>query len=276
MLLNSSAASNVFRKVKMILNEGGNVFADTDQGFNSKEVKHIIATIQKRLPDPIKLIPVGSAADLVQKAKLGDMDLMVDEDAVFEVFHANDAKEARKKMQQFFIDYGFECKLSGVNVHVRVPLEDGAAQVDIMVVKNAERVSKFHQHAPVGDDATGYRRSAHKGVNKQILISQIAKDKGGMYSAFQGALYARTPEGKKGPLIADNIEDVAKALFGPQATAATLGNVENILQALGPHADHYLEKLSADQNYVAPEQVKESLQVGTTDWFTAISNKISL
>lgn len=238
----------------MILLEGGNVFADATP-FDHKDVPTILKTVNNALEGTgIRAIPVGSAATPKPGKISGDMDVVVDEQSVLDFFKAKDAKSARKALNDYIASKGLETAQSGINVHVRVPVKDQAHQVDIMVSANAEKISKFHTHdIPAG--------SPYKGVNKQLMMAILAKSKGYMWSAWQG-LFSRTPDGKKGSLIADDLDEIAKYLLGDTASAKNLGSVESILSALPKNdADILLAKAKEDPNWkeIAPQ--KEDLEL---------------
>ena len=237
----------------MILLEGGNVFADAAP-FDHKEVPAILKRINDALQGTgIRAIPVGSAATPTPGKQSGDMDVIVDEKAVLDFFKAKDAKTGRKALNDYIAAKGLETAQSGINVHVRVPTEDSFAQVDIMVSQNADKVSKFHTHAiPAG--------SPYKGVNKQLVMAILAKSKGYMWSAWQG-LFSRTPDGKKGQLIADELADIAEILTG-QKNAAVLGSVESILNALPKdQADALLAKAKEDPNWKEVPVKQENVEL---------------
>jgi len=126
------------------------------------------------------------------------------------------------------------------------------------------KVSRYHQHKiPKG--------SVYKGVGKQLMLAQLAKRKGYMYSAWQG-LFARTPEGKKGELVADDWDDIAKTLIGPEATGDNIDSVEAIMSSLPPdEAQDLLAYVKQDKNWVerTPKQ-----PVGTNEWFRNMINKV--
>ena len=226
----------------MILNEGGNVFANSEP-FDQKFVPNILGTINKALkPTGIQAIPVGSAATPKEGRSSGDMDVIVDEQAVLEFFKAKDAKAARKELSSFIQQQGLETAQSGINVHVNVPVGKAHHQVDIMVTANAPKVAKFHTHdIPVG--------SPYKGVNKQLMMAILAKQKGYMWSAWQG-LFSRTPEGKKGDFVTDDLNKVAQILLGDIASAANLSSVENIMRAMpDDQAAELLDRARQDPNW---------------------------
>jgi hypothetical protein len=227
----------------MILNEGGNVFANAEP-FDQKFVPNILKTINQALKSTgIQAIPVGSAATPKEGQQSGDMDVIVDEAAVLEFFKAKDAKSARKELSAFIQQQGLETAQSGINVHVNVPVGQSHHQVDIMVTGNAPKVAKFHTHdIPAG--------SPYKGVNKQLMLAILAKQKGYMWSAWQG-LFSRTPEGKKGEFVTDDLDEVARVLLGNIASAANLSSVENIMRAMpDDQAAALLDRARQDPNWV--------------------------
>jgi hypothetical protein len=240
----------------MILNEGGNVFPDAVP-FDHKDIPLILNVVQKALNRAgIRVIPVGSAATPTPGKKSGDMDVIVDEKAVADFFKSKDPKSARKALNDFLSSAGFDTAQTGINVHVRVPNGKEAHQVDIMVAANADRVSKFHKHN-IPD------KSPYKGVNKQLMLAILAKSKGYMWSAWQG-LFSRTPEGKKGEFVSDDLDAIASLLFGKGATSQNLGSVESILKSLPQRdANELLDRARQDPNWKEVPVTKE----GTNEWF---------
>lgn len=250
-----------------ILLEGGNVFPDVT-AFDHKDVPEILKTVNKTLEGTgIKAIPVGSAASPKPGKRSGDMDVIVDEQVVLDYFKAKDAKTGRKALSEFIAKRGLQTAQSGINVHVRVPVGNEFVQVDIMVTPKAEKISKFHTHA-IPDF------SPYKGVNKQLMLAIHAKDKGYMWSAWQG-LFARNPEGKKGEFVSDDLDEIAKTLFGPKADSHTLGSVESMMKALPPNkAEELLQKAKADPNW-KEVVANESFHLGSNEWFRFMMNRLS-
>jgi hypothetical protein len=237
----------------MILLEGGNVFPDVTP-FDHKDIAQILKTVNNALNDTgIKAIPVGSAATPTPGKQSGDLDVIVDEQAVLDFFKAKDAKTGRKALNDYIASKGLDTAQTGINVHVRVPVNDGFAQVDVMVSANAERVAKFHTHNIPAN-------SPYKGVNKQLIMAILAKSKGYMWSAWQG-LFSRTPDGKKGELVTDDMTDIAGLLTG-QKNAAVLGSVESLLAALPKdQADALLAKAKEDPNWKEVPVKQESAEL---------------
>jgi len=260
----------------MILNEGGNVWPDVDP-FSKTDAPIILKTAQNAMPPGIELIPVGSAG---HKASSGDMDIMVDADSVIQYYKVKTDKEARAAMKADMLSKGYASELTGINVHIKIPNQGSFAQVDIMLVKNAGEVSKFHQHD------YSIEKTPYKGVHKHILLSSIAKEtknelypNGLMWSGFQG-LFVRTPDGKKGELVSQNADQVAKVLLNPNATAADLGNVERILSALpqgerDPRVQHALADPSWPKSKADIQQPAQQASVGTNEWYRNMMNSLT-
>jgi hypothetical protein len=247
----------------MILNEGGNVFADATP-FDHKDVPAILKTVNTALQGTgITVIPVGSAASPKPGRQSGDMDVLADEAAVMNHFGAKDAKSARKALNDYIRSQGLDTAQTGINVHVNVPVGNEHHQVDIMVTANAGQVSKFHTHnIPQG--------SPYKGVNKQLLLAILAKSKGYMWSAWQG-LFTRDSLGKKADFVTDDLAKIAEVLTG-RADPAVLGSVESILAALPQdQAAELLAKGRADPNW---KEVKQESRVGTNEWFRNMLNRL--
>jgi hypothetical protein len=201
--------------------EGGNVFDGTTP-FTYDMVPGMLKQLDKVIG--IKNIPIGSGASPTKK-QMGDLDVIVDQDALAKKYGAEKPAELRKALRAEFDAAGFETGQSGISVHVKLPMADHAHQADIMVVPNAEEVATYHKHDIPQD-------SPYKGKHKQIAMSKLANSKGMMWSGFQG-LFARDPEtNKKADLISSNLDDIAKKLIGDNATAKDLGSVESIIAAL--------------------------------------------
>ena len=222
---------------EFIVKEGGNVFNDS-QPFTHEMIPDIIATINNVLSQTgAKAIPIGSGATPTPGKTSNDLDLIVDQDTLAREFKLEDPKLIRKKLRQVFDLAGLQTGQSGVSVHVRVPMEDHSHQVDIMVVPNATDVSKFHTHAiPQG--------SKFKGVNKQLAMSWLARQKGLKWSAFKGLLKREDDS-----MVSRDINDIAKILISPTANANDLGSVESIANAMPDKGEQMMQELRADPNW---------------------------
>ncbi len=250
--------------MKTILKEGGNVFPDVTP-FDHKDVGAIVKQVNSVLDTTgAKAIPIGSTATPTPGKQSGDMDIIVDQDVLAQFFKNEDAKVLRKDLRALFDKAGFQTGQSGVSVHVRIPVGDTAHQVDIMVVPQADIVSKFHVHnIPKG--------SPYKGLNKQLAMANLAKKKNMLWSAFQG-LFGRDAAGKKGEFITNDIDEIAKTLIGPNASGKDLGSVESIMAALPKEeADQLLADLKADPSWkeVKPKETLADRQLTRIKEITA-------
>jgi hypothetical protein len=219
---------------------GGNVFQSTSD-FDHQNIEQILKTVNQTLAGTgIEAIPVGSAATPTPGKRSGDLDVIVDQEAVMNYFDVRDPKAGRKMLNDYISNKGLETAQTGINVHVRVPVGSESHQVDIMVVSNAPTVAQFHKHDIPQD-------SPYKGKHKQLLMAMIAKDNNMMWSAWQG-LFSRNEAGKKGEFITGDLNEIAQALLGPNATAKDLGSVESIVAA-HPNGEELLQRVEQDPNW---------------------------
>jgi hypothetical protein len=226
------------------LKEGGNVFPDSIS-FDHKMIPGIMKSINNVLTKTgSTAIPIGSGATPTPGKVSGDLDMIVDMDQLKQHFNMEDQKDPviRKKLRQVFDLAGFNTGQSGTSVHVEVPMGDHTHQVDIMVVPNAENAAQFHTHSiPQG--------SKFKGVNKMIALAKLAGNQNMLWSPYQG-LFSRDENGKKADLITSNIDEIAKALLGPNASGKDIGSVEAIMAALGKEkGDALLADLRSGANW---------------------------
>jgi len=218
-----------------IILEGGNIFqgtADFDQKLIPTMMKQINSVMSKT---GVKAIPIGSGATPQAGKMSGDLDMIADAGQLIKKFNAPDVKTAKIELEKMFQQAGFETKKTGQIVHVKTNVEGAGQQVDIMVVDNGETASKWHVHdLPKG--------SPYKGVHKQILIADLAKDKGFKWSPYKGLVSRETNE-----LVSNDLDNIAKQLIGSNATAKDLGSVESILAKM-PQAKEIVDRQEADPN----------------------------
>lgn len=218
-----------------ILKEGGNIFqgtADFDQKLIPDMMKQINGVMTKA---GVKALPIGSGASPTPGKMSGDLDMIADAGKLIQKLKAPDVKTAKIELEKMFQQAGFETKKTGQIVHVKTNIGDTAQQVDIMVVDNGETAQKFHVHdIPKG--------SPYKGVHKQIMIADLAKEKGFKWSPYKGLVNRDTNE-----LVSNDLDNIAKQLIGPNATASDLGSVESILAKM-PSAKEIVDKYEADPN----------------------------
>jgi hypothetical protein len=249
------------------------IFPDTAE-YDQKDADGIRAVINKPLSAAgLTAVPIGSAHTPVPGNLSGDLDLQVELADIIKVFNAQldpankkDTIESagRRALEAYLQDLGYMTKRAGVNVFVRVPYQGKFYQVDLECIYNVAKVSRYHQHdIPAG--------SPYKGVNKQLMLAALAKSKGFLYSAWEG-LFARTPDNKKGELVADDWNDIAKVLLGQQAKGTDMDSVEAIMKALPKdQADALLAHVKQDKNWTERPQ---AIPVGTNEWFRHLMDKI--
>lgn len=234
---------------------GGNVFDGTSD-FDHADIDKILKTVNASLDGTgIEAIPVGSAATPTPGKISGDLDVIVDANAVMDYFDVRNPKDARKMLNDFIAQKGFETAQTGTNVHVRAPVGNTSAQVDIMVVADAPTVAKFHTHDIPKD-------SPYKGIHKQLAISKIAKSKGLLWSAWKG-LFKRDEKGKAGEFISNDLNVIAQTLLGANTNANDLGSLESILATMPQdQADALMAELEQDRNWtVVRNESKELVRI---------------
>ena len=255
--------------------KGSRIFPDTEP-FDQKHTDEIKAVVDKALvPAGLSGVKVGSSFRPKHGKISSDLDLQVELNDVIEKLNPkidpakkNDKIEsaARRALKDYMEKQGFQAKLNGVNVFVRVPLGNKFYQADLETIYNVAKVSRYHQH-DIPDN------SPYKGVNKQLMMAVLAKQKGYVWSAWEG-LYTRTPENKKGPLVADEWDEIAEKLLGIK-DGRNLDSVEAILKALPKaKADELLQKAKLDPNW-KEVVANESFQLGTNQWFRFMMDRLS-
>jgi hypothetical protein len=116
----------------------------------------------------------------------------------------------------------------GGEVHLRTPIQGrpdlGYVQTDFMFFPNLDWGTFFY---------SGGEDSAYKGMNRNVLMSSIAKQLGLKVGA--NGMFSRTSN----QLVPGGLDPdyVAKALLGPRATKENLKNVESIFAALAKDKD---------------------------------------
>jgi len=236
----------------MILKEGGNVFPGTTS-FDQKIVPDMMDKLNRVLqPLGTEVYPIGSGATPTPGKMSGDLDMVIDYDHIAKHFNSKDQKAARQDLEQLFSQAGFNTAKTGTSVHVEVPMNGETHQVDIMVVPNAAQAKKFHVHDIPKD-------SQYKGVHKQIALAYLAKQKGLLWSPYQG-LFKRLPNGKKDPkgFLTHDTEEVAKTLLGPNASFKDLGSFESIMAAM---PDDAAQQMLADLRQSDPDKFSESAEL---------------
>jgi hypothetical protein len=240
-------------KTLRTLLEGGNVFKDSDGKpltgrINQSDVPATVAWIEQltglEFPRDRWLGSTGKAATS------GDMDLAVDINEISK-------DQLAATLMQWITSHKLppaEWIKKGGEVHLRTPIQGrpelGYVQTDFMFFPNLDWGTFFY---------SGGEDSAYKGMNRNVLMSSIAKQLGlkvganGMFSRVTNQLV----DGGMDP------DYVARTLLGQQATKENLKNVESIFAALAKDKDKeakvkdfrdYLNKEGLQQ----PDAVKEN------------------
>ena len=206
----------------MKLLEGGNVFKDADGNpltgrINQADVPATVRWVEQATGIEFpKERWLGSTG---RKPTSGDMDLAVD---VSEV--SKDALAAH--LTQFVQSQGLDPReyvKKGGEVHLRTPIggnpKNGFVQTDFMFFPNLDWGTFFY---------AGGEDSVYKGMNRNVLMSSIAKTLGlkvGANGMFSRATNQLVPNGM-------DPDYVAQVLLGPNAKKENLKNVESIYAAL--------------------------------------------
>lgn len=244
----------IFSNTKKVLLEGGNIWPDTEP-FDQAIASNLAQETNRYLSGVGgHAYLIGSAATPTPGKMSGDLDVMVDLGNLMHRFKTQDGKTTRVELEKFLQSQGLETKKTGTQVHIKLPYDGKFHQVDIKVVANAEHVHKLHIHSiPKG--------SPYKGVHKQVILSTLASKLGMLYGADEG-LYARDAAGKKAEFISHDLDEIARRLLGPNATAKDIGSVENIMDAIPDPAlkDEILQKASAGSSWQTspPQQLSEA------------------
>lgn len=223
-------------KVKeSILKEGGNIFQGTSD-FDHKIIPDMMKQVNSVMAKTgVKALPIGSGATPTPGKMSGDLDMIADAGQIRDFFKVKDNKNAKIELEKLFQQAGFETKKTGQIVHVKTNVGGASQQVDIMVVDNGNTAQKFHVHdIPKG--------SPYKGIHKQIMIADMAKDMGMKWSPYKGLVDRETNE-----LIASDLDEIAKQLLGPNATGKDLGSVESIVKAK-PEAQAIVDKYEGEDS----------------------------
>jgi len=206
----------------MKLLEGGNVFKDADgkpltgrinQSDVAATVQWLEALTGLEFPRERWLGSTG------RKPTSGDMDMAVDASEISK-------EQLAAKLTQWAISHGEDPKAwvkKAGEVHLRTPIngrpENGYVQTDFMFFPNLDWGQFYYGGA---DD------SAYKGMNRNVLMSSIAKQLGLKVGA--NGMFSRTTN----QLVDGGMDPdyVAKTLLGTTATRENLKNVESIYAAL--------------------------------------------
>jgi len=238
----------------MYLQEGGNVFKDAQgqpltQRINQADVPATIAWVEQvtgiNFPEDRWLGSTG------RKPTSGDLDLAVD-------LGETTKEQLAGVLTQWATSQGLDPRdwvRKAGEVHFRTPIsgnpQKGFVQTDFMFFPDLDWGTFYYG---------GSEGSAFKGMNRNVLMSSIAKQAGLKVGA--NGMFSRTTNqlvnGGRDP------DYVAKTLLGANATRDNLKNVESIYAALAtdPKRD---AKLADFREYLAREGLQEPTSVAESD-----------
>lgn len=219
---------------------GGKVFNDVTP-FDYNTAQSILLKLNNIFKNTrITLIPVGSfisdASDLYN-----DLDIFIDVEDVLLFGKTDKITVAKKILSEFIQSYDIETKNSGITIHAKVEINGSYHQVDLMLVLNANVIKKFHIHNIP-------KNSPYKGANKHIIMALLAREKGMLWSPWQG-LYKRNEDGTKGEFITNDLSQIAKYLIHEHAYESDLSCVENILNSFPDRSKTLLNSARLDKNW---------------------------
>jgi len=230
----------------MYLKEGGNVFKDKQgqpltQRINQADVPATIKYIENILG--IDFPPERWLGSTGRKPTSGDLDLGVDLNEI-------DKDQLATALQQIVTSQGLDPRewvVKKGEVHFRTPIagdpNKGYVQTDFMFFPNLDWGTFYYG---------GAEGSAYKGMNRNVLMSSMAKALG--FKVGANGMFSRSTE----ELVPGGMDPnhVARVLLGPAFTKENLKNVESIYAALSndPNKD---AKLKDFRDYLTREGLKE-------------------
>ena len=226
--------------------EGGNVFKDKQgqpltQRINQADVPDTIKYIENILG--IDFPPERWLGSTGRKPTSGDLDLGVDLNEI-------DKDQLAAALQQIVTSQGLDPRewvVKKGEVHFRTPIagdpDKGHVQTDFMFFPNLDWGTFYYG---------GAEGSAFKGMNRNVLMSSMAKALG--FKVGANGMFSRSTE----ELVPGGMDPthVARVLLGPAFTKENLKNVESIFTALSndPNKD---AKLKDFREYLQREGLKE-------------------
>lgn len=226
--------------------EGGNVFKDKQgqpltQRINQADVPATIKYIENILG--IDFPPERWLGSTGRRPTSGDLDLGVDLNEI-------DKDQLATALQQIVTSQGLDPRewvVKKGEVHFKTPIAGdpakGYVQTDFMFFPNLDWGTFYYG---------GAEGSAYKGMNRNVLMSSMAKALG--FKVGANGMFSRTTN----ELVQGGMDPnhVARVLLGPAFTKENLKNVESIYAALSndPNKD---AKLTDFREYLAREGLKE-------------------
>ena len=238
----------------MYLKEGGNVFKDAQgqpltQRINQADIPATIAWVEQvtgiKFPQDRWLGSTG------RKPTSGDLDLAVD-------LGETTKEQVAAGLTQWATSQGLDprdwVRKSG-EVHLKTPIggnaQKGFVQTDFMFFPDLDWGTFYYG---------GSEGSSFKGMNRNVLLSSLAKQ-AGLKVGANGMISRTTNQLVKGGQDPDY---VAQTLLGPTTTRDNLKNVESIYAALATDPGRDV-KLADFREYLAREGLQEPTSVAESD-----------
>ncbi len=186
--------------------------------------KHIVDL----LPPNILIFPIGSAG---QKPAASDIDIMLDIDNVSDIF---DTLTPKQTLTSYFKSLGLHTVSQG-NIHIGLMTTAGYYQVDFILVKNAEAISKLHTH-DYSLDPTMSGGDVHRILADLVSVTPNVPFRHYMISPFIGLVERDTKK-----LVSNDKNTISKIIFND--TAATANDIKslNAISAKIQNNPHFAE-----------------------------------
>jgi hypothetical protein len=208
------------------------------------------------------------------KIDSGDVDVFIDTDKIKDALgvpSAADEKAVRAALAKKMAEQ-FPTIQIGKNVHIGFPTGQQVEglpayfQIDLMTMQHAHEIGQHHEHDYSVKD------TPYKGVDQQLALASLVNTIPGhppktfQYDGFGGALKNRETK----EIITRNVDEIAKLVLGPTASADDLGNAESIIAAVGGIDSPRLAQFRDDMAKKYPQK-KE----GTNEWFRGMIERVS-
>jgi hypothetical protein len=260
----------------MYLYEGGNAIANAEP-VNPEDVPAVVQRAKLELPQQLLKnlqADIGSAG--YKTVPAGDIDLMLEAQDLVALFQTEDNPKdpvlaAKQSLATYLQAKQLDANVKGRNVHCGIPYKQQAtgknkiAQVDYMVVNDADIVAPYHQHGPRGM----YSDPSFKGQQNFVLMASIAKYLGLKFDPFGASLVRRD----NNEVVARKRADVARVLLGPTAKESDLDSVKTIMTALKNDPDREGKLAQArDDQAKGLLTLPEDAAPGTAAWFRQLGH----
>lgn len=201
---------------------GGNIIPNVES-VRLHEISKSLSKFKEILPNGINFHIIGSAG---QKSISSDIDVFIDMTDLQRTFPSDTVKESKNKLKEHFESLGMISKLSGVCVHVGIPIGEKIVQFDIMVMENAEETAKLHQYDYDNDEMTG-------GIVQKIR-ADLARclEPSLKMSPYRGLVDRETNE-----LITSDLDEMAKIIIDDETSGDDLKSLDRLMSALERHPE---------------------------------------